>query len=96
MNLWQKVKEFWIRSYTSDRTAFYYETISALCIFTSTTWLALTANQPLMYYIYPINFIGALFSALAFIRRGSGWPLVMTVYFMHIHIFGFGRSLGWW
>ncbi len=96
MQLWQKTRDFWVRSYQSDRRAFYYETISAICIFTSTTMLALTAQNPSMWIIYPINFVGAVFSTLSFLRRGAGWPLVMTVYFMHLHVFGFGRSLAWW
>lgn len=96
MKLWPATRDFWLRSYHSDRTAFWYETVSALCIFTATTTLALTADQPNMTLIYPINFVGAIFSTLSFLRRGAGWPLVMTVYFMHLHIFGFGRSLAWW
>jgi hypothetical protein len=96
LNLWSKTREFWIRSYTSDRRAFYYETISALCLITGTMMLAITADSPPMYWIYPINFVGGVFSTLSFLRRGAGWPLVMTIYFMHVHVFGFGRSLSWW
>ena len=96
MNIFTATRDFWVRSYTTDRRAFVYETISAICLFTSTTYLAITADQPLMYVIYPINFLGAVFSTLSFLRRGAGWPLIMTIYFMHIHVFGFGRSLGWW
>lgn len=96
MNIITASRDFWLRSYTTDRRAFWYETLSALCLFTSTTYLALTADQPLMYYVYPINFVGAVFSTLSFLRRGAGWPLVMTIYFMHLHVFGFGRSLAWW
>lgn len=96
MNLITATRDFWVKSYHSDRRAFVYETIAAICLFTSTTYLAATANQPLMYVIYPINFVGAVFSILSFLRRGAGWPLVMTIYFAHLHVFGFGRSLGWW
>lgn len=96
MKLWSATRDFWLRSYHSDRTAFWYETVSAVCLFTATTTLALTADQPNMTVIYPINFVGAVFSTLSFLRRGAGWPLVMTIYFMHLHVFGFGRSLGWW
>jgi len=96
MNLLKATRDFWLRSYTSDRRAFYYETIAAICLFTSTTMLAVTADAPDMTVIYPINFVGAIFSTLSFIRRGAGWPLIMTIYFMHLHVFGFGRSLGLW
>lgn len=96
MKIWQKVKDFWIRSYTSDRTAFYYETIASICVFVSMTWISVTAQHPPMHLIYPVSFTGALFSIVAFVRRGAGWPLVMTTYFSFLHIFGFGRALGWW
>jgi len=96
MQIWSRTREFWVNSYRSDRRAFYWETIAAICLFTSTTMLAITADAPPMSWIYPINFVGAVFSTLSFLRRGAGWPLVMTIYFMHLHVFGFGRSLGWW
>jgi hypothetical protein len=96
MTVFKQVKTFWVKSYTTDRRAFWYETIAALCLFTSTTFLAITADAPPMYWIYPINFVGAVFSTLSFLRRGAGWPLVMTIYFMHLHVFGFGRSLAVW
>jgi len=96
MELWQKVKDFWIRSYTSDRTAFYYETIASACVFVSMTWISMTAQHPPMHLIYPVSFTGAVFSIIAFVRRGAGWPLVMTSYFACLHVFGFGRAMGWW
>lgn len=96
MTLWQKVKDFWIRSYTSDRQAFYYETIASVCVFISMTWIATTAYHPPMHLIYPVSFTGAVFSILAFIRRQVGWPLVMTCYFACLHVFGWGRAMGWY
>jgi hypothetical protein len=96
MSIWQKVKDFWIRSYTSDRKAFYYETVASACVFVSMTWISITAYHPPMHLIYPISFFGAVFSILAFIRRGAGWPLVMTCYFSFLHVFGFGRAMGWY
>lgn len=96
MTLWQKVKDFWVRSYTSDRRAFYYETIASVCVFISMTWIATTAYHPPMHLIYPVSFTGAVFSILAFIRRQVGWPLVMTCYFACLHLFGWGRAMGWY
>jgi len=37
-----------------------------------------------------------VFIIVAFVRRQVGWPLVMTSYFACLHIFGFGRAMGWW
>ena len=72
MMIWQKVKDFWIRSYTSDRTAFYYETIARACVFVSMTWISVTADAP-HTLIYPVSFTGAVFSIIAFVRRQVGW-----------------------
>ena len=73
MMIWQKVKDFWIRSYTSDRTAFYYETTTRACVFVSMTWISVTADAPPMHLIYPVSFTGAVFSIIAFVRRQVGW-----------------------
>ncbi len=96
MTLWNKVRDFWVRSYTSDRRAFYAETVASIAVFTSMTWIAVTAQHPPMHLIYPISFIGAVFSIYSFLRRGAGWPLVMTSYFACLHCFGFGRAMGWY
>ena len=96
VNLWEKVKQFWIRSYTSDKTAFYYETIASICVFTSMTWISVTADAPPMHLIYPVSFTGAVFSIVALVTRQVGWPLVIASYFACLHIFGFGIAMGWW
>jgi len=96
MSFWDKVKNFWVRSYTSDKKAFYLETLASVCVFWSMTWISVTADHPPMHLIYPVSFTGAVLSIAAFIRRQVAWPLVMTSYFACLHIFGFGRAMGWW
>jgi hypothetical protein len=91
-----RVKEFWVRSYTSDKKAFFAETVASVAVVVGNTTLAFTANHPPMYFIYPINFLSAVFSIYAYRRRGLAWPLVITGYFIIMQWFGFGRSLGWW
>lgn len=93
---WTGVKQFWVRSYQSDRRAFAAETVASVAVVTGNTLLAFTAANPPMYLIYPINFVSAVFSVYAYRRRGLAWPLVITGYFIIMQWFGFGRSLGWW
>ncbi len=93
---WTGVKQFWVRSYQSDRKAFAAETVASVAVVTGNTLLAFTAAAPPMYIIYPINFVSAVFSVYAYKRRGLAWPLVITGYFILMQWFGFGRSLGWW
>jgi len=91
-----KIKEFWVKSYTSDRKAFYLEMVASILVVISTTSIAVTADNPPMHLIYPVTFASALVSIWAYIRRGVAWPLLITTYFSFVHIFGFGRALGWW
>lgn len=93
---WNKIKEFWVRSYTSDKKAFYLEMIASVLVVVSTTSIAVTADNPPMHFIYPITFTSALVSIWAYIRRGVAWPLLITTYFSFVHVFGFGRAMGWW
>ena len=93
---WNKVKEFWIRSYTSDKKAFFLEMTASILVVISTTAIAVTADHPPMQYIYPLSFTSAVVSIWAYIRRGVAWPLLITTYFSFVHIFGFGRAMLWW
>ena len=65
-----KIKEFWVRSYTSDRKAFYLEMVASILVVISTTSIAVTADNPPMHLIYPVTFASALVSIWAYIRRG--------------------------
>jgi len=35
-----------------------------------------------------------VFSIMAFVRRGAGWPLVMTTYFAFLHVTGWLLAMG--
>jgi hypothetical protein len=93
---WAMIKEFWVRSYTSDRKAFYLEMAASILVIFTTTAIAVTANNPPMHLIYPLSFASALISIWAYIRRGVAWPLLLTCYFACVHVFGFGRAMLWW
>lgn len=92
----QKIKDFWLQSYNSDRTAFYFELISFITTVGASLTLALTARNPQMAMIYPGFFIGSITGAYAYYRRGLAWPMLLTTYFAFVNIFGFGIALGWW
>lgn len=91
----QRVKDFWISSYKSDRTAFYYELISFVITVAASLTLAITANNPDMRIVYPGFFIGSLLSIIAYKRRQLVWPLLLTIYFACVNIFGFSVAMGW-
>jgi len=91
-----KIKEFWIQSYESDKVAFSYELVSFVTTVAASLTLALTADSPNMMLVYPGFFIGSLAGAYAYYRRGIPWPLLLTSYFACVNVFGFGVAATWW
>ena len=92
----EKIKQFWIESYKSDRTAFWLELVSFVFIVSASTYLALSAADPDMRIVYPASFVASATGCLAAVRRGNAWVSTITGYFTAVNIFGFGRAMGWW
>lgn len=91
----RKIKDFWISSYRSDRVAFYYELISFVVTVAASLTLAINANAPDMRVVYPGFFIGSVAAIIAYKRRQLVWPLLLTIYFACVNIFGFSVAMGW-
>lgn len=85
-----------MQSYHSDKIAFYCEIISFVFTVGASLYLATTADNPDMRYVYPGFFIGAAFGVLSSYRRGLAWPMLLTSYFMVVNVFGFGVAMLWW
>jgi hypothetical protein len=92
----QKVKQFWINSYTSDKTAFCFELISFIFTVGASMLLAVNADNPNMLIVYPGFFIGSLTQLYASWRRGAAWIMLLTFYFACINVFGYGVVALWW
>ena len=91
-----RIKDFWLDSYTSDRTAFYFELVSFVFTVYASLTLALNADNPNMLIVYPGFFIGSVTQCYAAFRRGAAWVMLLTGYFAVVNIFGFGVAAGWW
>jgi len=91
-----KIKEFWMQSYRTDKTAFFYEILSFVFTVAASLILAMTAYEPNMIIVYPGFFIGSIFGVLGYIRRGLAWPMMLTAYFCVVNVFGFGVAMLWW
>ena len=89
-----KVKEFWINSYRSDKTAFYYEMLSFVFTVGASLILAVTANNPDMTLVYPGFFIGSVLAIVAYKRRQLVWPFLLTIYFASVNILGYLVAIG--
>ena len=92
----QKVKQFWINSYTSDVTAFYFELVSFIFTVGASMLLAVNADNPDMLIVYPGFFIGSITQLYASWRRGAAWIMLLTFYFACINVFGYGVAALWW
>jgi hypothetical protein len=92
----EKIRDFWLQSYHSDRTAFWFELAGFVFVVGSSLYLAVNALNPDMRVVYPVAFVGAASQCYAAIRRGAAWVSVLTGYFCIINVFGFGRAMGWW
>ena len=91
-----KIKNFWVNSYLSDKVAFYFELVSFIFTVGASMTLALTADQPDMRIVYPGFFIGSITATYAHYRRELAWPMILVGYFSIMNVFGFGVANGWW
>ena len=92
----ENVKEFWLQSYYSDKTAFFLELVSFVFTVSASLYLAINAANPDMRYVYPGFMVGATTQCYASFRRGAAWVMLLTGYFACVNVFGFGRAIGWW
>ena len=92
----QSVKQFWIKSYTSDRVAFLFELISFVFTVGASLTLAVNADNPNMLLVYPGFFVGSLTQLYASWRRGAAWIMLLTFYFACVNVFGYGVAAQWW
>ena len=91
-----KVRSFWLRSFESDRIAFYFELVSFIFTVGASLTLAISARDPNMLIVYPGFLVAALTQCYASYRRGAAWVMILTFYFACVNIFGYGVAAGWW
>ena len=91
-----RIKDFWVDSYTSDKTAFYFELVSFVFTVYASLTLALTANDPNLLIVYPGFLVGSVTQCYAAFRRGAAWVMLLTGYFAIVKVFGFGVASLWW
>jgi len=91
-----KVRSFWLRSFESDRTAFYFELVSFIFTVGASLTLAITALDPDMTIVYPMFFVGATTQCYASYRREAAFVMMITGYFSIINVYGYGVASYWW
>ena len=94
--MYDSIKKFWLRSYESDRIAFYFELVSFIFTVGASLTLAITASNPDMTIVYPGFFVGATTQCYAAYRRNAAFVMMITGYFTVINVYGFGVASYWW
>lgn len=92
----QQIKSFWLNSYHSDKTAFYFELVSFIFTVGASLTLAFNAKDPNMLIVYPGFFVGSITQCYAAYRRGAAWVMLLTFYFSCVNVFGYGIAAYWW
>ena len=92
----RKIVDFWLQSYRSDPTAFFFEMISFIFTVSASLYLAMNAKSPNMLFVYPGFFLGSITQLYASYRRRAAWIMLITFYFAIINVFGFGVASSWW
>ena len=92
----EKIKQFWINSYKTDKTAFAFELISFIFTVGASMTLALNADNPNMLIVYPGFLVGSVTQCYAAYRRGAAWVMLLTFYFAIVNVFGYGVAATWW
>lgn len=94
--MFERIKNFWLDSYYSDKVAFGFELSSFIFTVGASLTLAFTADAPDMRIVYPGFFIGSIAGVIGYYRRKLAWPIMLTGYFAVVNVFGFGVAMGWW
>ena len=90
------IRNFWLNSYRSDRTAFCFELVSFIFTVGASLTLAFNARDPNMLIVYPGFFVGSITQCYAAYRRGAAWVMLLTFYFSCVNVFGYGIASNWW
>lgn len=91
----EKIKNFWVNSYQSDKVAFGFELVSFIFTVGASMTLALTAKDPNMLIVYPGFFVGSITQCYASLRRGAAWVTLLTFYFACVNVFGYAVAANW-
>lgn len=89
--MYQLIKEFWISSYKSDKTAFWFELISVAFTICGSCILTFTSPNPIMSIVFPIYWIGSSTMLIAGIRRRQIWLSTLTAWFTAMNTIGLYR-----
>ncbi|MBG39339.1 MAG: hypothetical protein CL857_05380 [Cryomorphaceae bacterium] len=86
--MYKLLKEFWVTSYKTDKTAFYLEVFSVTLTIIGSCILTFTSPNPEMKWVFPVYLIGSTTLAIASFRRRIIWTCVLASWFTIMNIIG--------
>jgi hypothetical protein len=86
------LKEFWVNSYKSDPTAFYFEVVSVAFTVCGSCILTFTSPHPIMTIVFPLYWVGSSTMLYAGIRRRQIIILMQEVNIDQLQVKHFKRS----
>ena len=82
------LKEFWVNSYKTDKTAFYLEVFSVAVTIWGSAILTFTSPGPDMKIVFPLYLMGSTTLAVASYRRRIIWTCVLASWFTIMNVIG--------
>ena len=77
----EKIKNFWLNSYNSNKVAIYFEMVSAITVIIGSAILTYTVLAPRPDIFIPFYWIGSLTGILGAYYRLSSWTLILCSWF---------------
>jgi hypothetical protein len=82
------IKDFWIQSYKTDQTAFWFELVSVIFTIAGSCILTFTSPNPIMEWVFPLYLIGSTTLAIGSYRRRIIWTTILASWFTIMNVIG--------
>jgi len=82
------IRDFWIQSYRTDQTAFWFELVSVIFTIAGSCILTFTSPNPIMEWVFPLYLIGSTTLAIGSYRRRIIWTTILASWFTIMNVIG--------
>ena len=86
--MYKLIKDFWLTSYRTDKTAFYYELVSVVFTIVGSCILTFTSPYPIMEWVFPLYLVGSITLAIGSYRRRIIWTTILASWFTIMNVIG--------
>ena len=82
------IKDFWITSYRTDQTAFWFELVSVIFTIAGSCILTFSSPNPIMEWVFRLYLVGSTTLAIGSYRRRIIWTTVLASWFTIMNVIG--------